>query len=209
MNKKFLHLPVPIIVAILIVCLALPAVALGADMAIPPADAQWERLNIKIGPAPPDMKGEEWLHAIGSVSAWQDGVNIYIRYHTYDGWVLCSTNLWVGKNIEDYPQTRKGNPIPGLFPYKDEFRRPVSTHVYTIPMAGLLDNPPTEPIAVLAHATVKRVPDWPGWQSSTDCHWPCCITAWGDCTPLPNAPNSDLPPKRWAKFFWFPESILR
>ena len=71
---------------------------------------------------------------VGTVTAWDDGVYLYVRYSTTDGWVLTETHLAVATSLDGIPQTKKGNPIPGEFPYSEEHCPPVTAYTYKIDM---------------------------------------------------------------------------
>ena len=55
---------------------------------------------------------------VGTVSVWDDCVDLYVKYETTGGWVMTETHLAVVANSNDFPMTKKGNPIPGQFPYQ-------------------------------------------------------------------------------------------
>jgi len=54
---------------------------------------------------------------VGTVSVWNDGVELHITYNTTGGWVMTETHLAVVKEIGDFPTNKAGNPKVGLFPY--------------------------------------------------------------------------------------------
>jgi hypothetical protein len=55
----------------------------------------------------------------GEVQVWNDENVLYVKYKT-DGWCIMETHLHVAANMEDIPQTKKGNPKPGKFMYKGQ-----------------------------------------------------------------------------------------
>ena len=57
---------------------------------------------------------------VGTVSVWNDGVELHITYNTTGGWVMTETHLAVVTESGDFPTTNKGNPKVGLFPYGEE-----------------------------------------------------------------------------------------
>jgi len=57
---------------------------------------------------------------VGTVEVWDDTVNLYVKYVVNDPWRLTETHLHVAASLEDIPQTKGGNPIPGQFEYKGE-----------------------------------------------------------------------------------------
>jgi len=72
----------------------------------------------------------------GDVCLTVEGGDLVISYLTENGWELAETHLWAGANLADMPQTRKGAPQIGQFPYASgditgatsyEVRVPLST----------------------------------------------------------------------------------
>lgn len=89
---------------------------------------------------------------VGDVLVWNDEENLYVRYAT-DGWGLVETHLAVATDLEDIPQTKKGNPKVGKFPYKHEDLGGVLEDLYTIPLewdAGTT-------LYIAAHAVVAPI----------------------------------------------------
>jgi hypothetical protein len=70
--------------------------------------------------------------ANGQIAVRDDASYLYIKIITLD-WRITETQLAISTSQEGIPQTKKGNPIPGLFQYKDEHD---SVHIfqYMIPM---------------------------------------------------------------------------
>lgn len=89
----------------------------------------------------------------GKVWVWNDEENLIVKYEAMNGWQLTETHLAVARDPDLLPQTKKGNPIPGKFAYKQEG---LSTNVVkeVIP----LDDIPGEGdiIYIAAHAVVSR-----------------------------------------------------
>ena len=56
---------------------------------------------------------------VGEVCAEATPDGLCIRYQTSGDWYLDETHLWVGLNLSEMPQNRKGNPKIGHFPYGD------------------------------------------------------------------------------------------
>jgi hypothetical protein len=54
---------------------------------------------------------------IGEVIIDLDLDYLYATYHVDDGWCMTKSALAAGDELADIPQTKKGNPIPGQFPY--------------------------------------------------------------------------------------------
>ncbi|MDD1654746.1 MAG: hypothetical protein LUO91_03455, partial [Methanomicrobiales archaeon] len=68
---------------------------------------------------------------VGDVTAVLEGDILHVTYDTVDGWAMTETHLAVGtvvgENCEGIPMTRKGNPIPGQFPYGSPYDPPVTS----------------------------------------------------------------------------------
>ena len=82
---------------------------------------------------------------VGTVSVW-NGINellgvecLYVEYETTGDWVMTETHLAVVDDSDDFPMTRKGNPIPGQFPYKHEDLDFVTSDGYIIPLSEIGD----------------------------------------------------------------------
>lgn len=79
----------------------------------------------------------------GDVIVWNDAGNLYVKYDTgpFDAthdWTLLETNLAVAESLEGIPQTNKGNPKVGKFPWKEEYdsSQGVTEWTYTIELAA-------------------------------------------------------------------------
>lgn len=90
---------------------------------------------------------------VGTVTAWDDGAYLYVKYSTKDGWVLTETHLAVATSLDGIPQTKKGNPIPGKFPYSEEHYPPVTVFTYKIDM-GEVGFGVGDTLYIAAHAVV-------------------------------------------------------
>lgn len=55
----------------------------------------------------------------GTVTAWNDGDHLYVKYQTTGAWVMHETQLAVALDWSDIPQ-KAGNPTPGAFEFKGE-----------------------------------------------------------------------------------------
>ncbi|MBE9505582.1 MAG: hypothetical protein IMY84_02095 [Chloroflexi bacterium] len=82
------------------------------------------------------MAGKDTL--VGSVQVSNDGWNLYVQYVVdAEGWAMTEAHLAVAPSLGDIPQTKKGNPKVGLFPYCEEFEEPVTEWEVTIPLGDL------------------------------------------------------------------------
>ena len=88
----------------------------------------------------------------GTVSVTNDLDFIYVTYNTANGYVLTQTHLFVG-DCEAVPVNKKGNPVPGQFPYSNEHNNATS-FTYRIPVSAIgLDNCG----CIAAHAAVIKL----------------------------------------------------
>jgi hypothetical protein len=94
---------------------------------------------------------------IGTVAVTNDDLNLYVTFTSRDGWYLDETHVAVGMDLADIPQTKKGNPIPGRFPYACDDLEPLQTTcTVTIPLDEYGWCADTA-IVVAAHAAVVEV----------------------------------------------------
>lgn len=105
----------------------------------------------------------------GQVTAQINGGNLDVTYSTTDGWTLNEVHLWVGENITDMPQTRKGKPIPGQFPHAAEGLAGATTYTISIPVTDLAFACPGDDknYLVAAHAALSKTHSDGGTQSET------------------------------------------
>jgi hypothetical protein len=120
---------------------------------------------------------------VGNVFVWNDGTDLHVEYNITDlDWCLTETHMHVATTLDGIPQTKKGNPIPGQFDYKNEDLINCATYdSYTIP---LLDIDPNwicdQELFIAAHAVVLEQQE---------------ETAWGGEEPFPG--------KNWATYFYY------
>jgi len=116
---------------------------------------------------------------VGSVTTEVVGDNLVITFTTTGDWTLAETHLWVGDNIADMPQTKKGNPKIGNFPYQSGDLSGTGTiiHVETIPLNVLGFSCPSADSTyhTAAHAAVELVNSTTGEVIQSE-------TAWSDGT---------------------------
>jgi hypothetical protein len=102
---------------------------------------------------------------VGEVIVWNDADYLYVKY-LIDGdltpddpsddavpTLIYETHLHVAESMEVIPQTKKGNPIPGLFEYNTEHNPGVPQYTYQIPLVWDLD---TE-LCIATHAVVQKL----------------------------------------------------
>lgn len=114
-----------------------------------------------------------------------DAQTIYVTYNlSAPGWVLGTMHLFVGE-CGKYPQTKKGIPIPGQFPYSFSPTTTTTNYTFTIPASAIAKDA-SGCFCVYAHAEVKKL-DANGNVIQEE-------TAWGG-----NTPNDPSIP-RWFFF---------
>ena len=116
---------------------------------------------------------------IGTISAEVSGDSLIVTYTTEGNWYLEETHLWLGDDLDDMPQTKKGNPKIGQFPYKEDFVSAdgnVQSSSFSIPLVdtAIAFSCPGDDASyfIAAHAAVYRIDD-DGDIVQTE-------TAWGD-----------------------------
>jgi len=75
-----------------------------------------------------------------------------------EGWKITETHVEVAVDIEDIPQTKKSNPIPGHFEDVQYFNPGVETYRYCVSFEDITEEglAPGDPIQIAAHAVVTR-----------------------------------------------------
>ena len=67
------------------------------------------------------------------MSIWNSPKKLMVQIETSGDWKIVETQIYVGDTDDDpIPATKKGNVIPGKFPYKQEYENPVSAHQLTL-----------------------------------------------------------------------------
>ncbi len=114
---------------------------------------------------------------VGTVTIRNDETFLYVTYSTTGGWGLTETHLSVATSLDDIPQTKSGNPIPGKFQYKTEYDPTITEFTYVIDSGAWDDG---IELSIAAHAVVEL----DGYE-----------TAWGD--------GPDFPGRNWATYFTY------
>ncbi|MDY6833588.1 MAG: hypothetical protein SVY53_02160 [Chloroflexota bacterium] len=138
---------------------------------------------------------------VGYVNVWDDGDNLYVKYLiTSPGWEIQETHLAVadGSKIggvpEAIPQTKKGNPKIGKFPYHKAFETGITEYTYVIPLSDYAwpesSSDPDACIYIAAHAVVINGCD------NDETAW-----GWGEpCT------GGEFPGRSWARYLkYYPD----
>jgi len=118
--KKLIYL----IILLLILGLVLTGCFLSNVGQVPANDQSGITYLTKGGSGPfPLYAGQDML--VGNVLVWNDDEELCVRYELNqdaldEGWLLTETHIAVAYVLDGIPQTKKGNPIPGQFPYGDD-----------------------------------------------------------------------------------------
>ncbi|MGI0118251.1 hypothetical protein [Zooshikella sp. RANM57] len=125
----------------------------------------------------------------GTVSVTVNDDNLVVTYNTTGGWELVEGHLWVGRSLADMPQTRKGNPIPGNFPYNSGDITGQTTYTFTIPLSTLEYVCPEDDqvFKMAAHAALRKDDGSGGYETQT---------GWSDGNPIVDQGN-------WATYSEF------
>lgn len=95
---------------------------------------------------------------VGCVYVTSDSDSVTVRFDTsadcggnFTGWPMTETHLAVAGSLDGIPQTKKGNPIPGKFPFSNDHNPAVMSFVYDVPYNIAMNG---TQIIVAAHAVV-------------------------------------------------------
>ena len=171
-----------------------PAETIGSDPGI----------SVGSGEVVDNLWAGQWTWA-GNIRAWieDDGEEfLLVQYQPAENWYLTETHLavawslrespgdgWPYKwNLNGIPQTKKGNPIPGQFPFAEEYPEPIEgTETYKIPLDDILGTRGNaEGIVIAAHAVVVQLDN--GRREET---------AWGNCHSFADVTGA----RNWAKYW--------
>lgn len=137
----------------------------GAPLALllsfaPPADAQCVASEDSSGTQCFTLYAGQSIDA-GTVCVTVNGDTLDVTYNTTNGWTINETHLWVGSDTSDMPTTRKGNPIPGRFPYVSGDITGATSYTSSVLLSDLGFSCPgdDEMFSMAAHAAIQRVND--------------------------------------------------
>lgn len=117
----------------------------------------------------------------GTVSVWNTPDTLYIKYDMAENWWLEETHVHAALELESIPHSKKGNPIPGKFEFKDDWDPRVQTCTYAIPFR---DGWGVDTCLYIAtHAVAVRLVKGKVKQRET---------GWGG--------DNEFPGKNWAKY---------
>lgn len=110
-----------------------------------------------------------------------------IKFRAKPDWRITETHLAIATSLNGIPQTKKGNPIPGQFQYKNDTLDSVESFQYMIPMTWA--NGTT--LYIAAHCVVEGVSEFCGQTES----------AW--------AGNFPFPGSNWANYTIYITDYIR
>ena len=127
---------------------------------------------------------------VGNVTVWNNSENIYVIFTTTDGWCMTETHLHIATLVNEIPQTKKNNPIPGKFENSTDYDPCTTTSVeYSIPIPDGYEA--GDDVIIAAHAAVQmEVEDGSGDMITYE------ESAWGEGVEF----NDD---RNWAMYFTY------
>jgi hypothetical protein len=102
----------------------------------------------------------------GTISIWNDAINIYVKYDLASGWTMDESHLNVSATLAGVPVNGPGNPVMGSFTYVTTHNPAVTTYTYTVPMATFSFSV-GQTIIIVAHASVSGPDGNGGTQQQT------------------------------------------
>jgi hypothetical protein len=105
---------------------------------------------------------------VGDIVAVYDSEHVRIDVTATPGWCLRDVHLALATSAAGFPQTKKGNPIPGKFPIKRVHQPCATTDTYLLPTTAVVGWTPGAKVLVGLHAEV-----WNGATAQQE-------SAWGD-----------------------------
>ena len=68
---------------------------------------------------------------VGTVSIWNSNKKMMVQAELSGDWKIAEIQAFIGTSFSDLP-TRRGNPVPGKFPYKMSYEVPKTNHQLTL-----------------------------------------------------------------------------
>jgi len=158
--KKLIYL----IVIVLISGLVLTGCLLSNVGQVPTSEQSGINYLTKAGPTEDEAElfplyaGQDML--VGNVLVWDNGIELCVKYQLSEdaltkGWLLTETHLAVATSLAGIPQTKKGNPIPGKFPYGNDELEGVDSWQKCISFEEL-GVKCFDPLVIAAHAVIEK-----------------------------------------------------
>lgn len=121
----------------------------------------------------------------GTVCAKVADDNLLLTFSTANSWELTEAHAWIGTSLADMPQTSKGAPKIGNFPYNSGDISGATSYTFTVPLSSLGGEPAVcgQNFYVAAHAALRKPDSTGGYQTET---------GWGAGSSMP---------KSWAMYF--------
>ena len=99
---------------------------------------------------------------VGNVTAKAEGENLLVTFTiTESDWELTEAQLWVGTTPDGYPQTKKGSPKIGNFPFNAGDITGAVTYSFLVPLSslGITNTETCEAFTLyfMAHCSVQRL----------------------------------------------------
>jgi hypothetical protein len=126
---------------LLFLCVALLVAGCTAPLSLldssPPAGPLSIRMGIdpdiapRVAPTVVALLAGQTIDA-GTVTVWNDAELLYVRFDLTNGWAIGKSHLATAPTLDGIPQTKKGNPIVGHFPYATDHTPAVTQFLYAI-----------------------------------------------------------------------------
>jgi hypothetical protein len=96
---------------------------------------------------------------VGDVRITYDSQNVYVELTMESGWCAAKVHLAAAPSAGSFPQTKKGNPIPGKFPVKQLYEPCATSGSFTIPLSSVAGLDAGDAPFVAMHAEVVHSGD--------------------------------------------------
>lgn len=107
----------------------------------------------KCGETSYDLIAGQDIHT-GTMDVFVNEENLYISFHTTDGWHIKTTHLFIGQ-LSEVPVNNSNIPVPGKFPFQNSFDPYVDIVTYKVPLADILVDE-NKCFIIAAHADVVK-----------------------------------------------------
>lgn len=109
---------------------------------------------------------------VGNVCVEVSDDMLVVIYTTTGGWELTETHLWVGSDLAHLPQTKKGNPKVGRFPYHSGDITGENVYIFSIPLTEIggdnyYDTLCGETYLAAAHAALRIEDGYGGYRTES------------------------------------------